>query len=305
MKIGLRSARMCTSLLCAGLLTACSSSDDEATGTISVSLMDRPVDNVIALYVTISEIWLKPQGEGPAFELEMTSSPLVVDLLELDLENAALIVDNAVVPAKSYNWLEMRVEDAYAMTDTGAMMPVEVEVNVPSGRIRLVSGFEVGENLGVHFVFHWDVRTALTEAVGQEVLILRPAFRVLEVGEYGAVSGSILATDVSSWNSGACLDDDSDADVGNVVYVYEGAGITPDEIGGPGEQPSTTVDAEYNSIDDSYDYYVALMPGDYTLAFTCQGAIDEDGVEGVAFFDTTHDVSIVAGVEETDLDFDM
>lgn len=259
-------------LACTGTIAACSSGGGQPTGTVSFSLMDRPVDGVSALFVTVSEIWLKPAGGGPAFELDMTSAPLTVNLLELNDENASLLVDGAVVPAGAYNWVEMQVEDAnigesYAITTLGGEVPVDVDV--PSNRIRLVSGFEVGENQAVRIIFDWDVRKGLTDAVGQNVLLLRPAFRILYADAYGSISGSISNNTIQA----NCMDTITPA--GKVVYVFEG-NVTPDDIDGVAPDPTTTADASFNTSTGDWDYRVALMPGEYTVAFTCNGQLDMD-----------------------------
>jgi hypothetical protein len=256
-------------VLCAGMIGACSSGSDNPTGTVSFSLMDRPVDGVTSLYVTISEMWLKP-ADGPAFKLDMTSTPLTVNLLELNDENASVLVDQALVPAVRYNWVEMKIEDAdigdsYAMTTSGGMVPVDVDV--PSNRIRLVSGFEVDENQGVRIVFDWDVRKGLTEAVGQQVLLLRPAFRILYADEYGSISGTI-STDTIQANCDDVMDP-----AGKVVYVFEG-NVTPDDIDGTSPEPTTTADPVFNTDTGDWDYRLVVMPGDYTVA--CKGDTDLD-----------------------------
>ena len=158
-------------LFCAAAAAGCGGSSS-GTGTVSVSLMDRPVDNVTALYVTIDKVRIKRQGDGPAEELPMTTAPLTVDLLSLTDENAAVLVDEAIVEAGTYNWVEFVIDDSditksYAMTTTGEQTPVDVDV--PSGSIRLVSPFEVAENQAVRFLFDWEVSTGLTEAVGRNL----------------------------------------------------------------------------------------------------------------------------------------
>ena len=74
-------------------LAACSSGDGGDSSiresTLSVSLMDAPVDGVTSVNVQIAAIWLKPQG-GPAKQLALTKTPKTVDLLRLDDRNAAL-----------------------------------------------------------------------------------------------------------------------------------------------------------------------------------------------------------------------
>lgn len=297
-------SRAIPGLLCAGLISACSSSDDNGSGTLSVSLMDRPVDGVTELWVTISEMWLKPAGDGPAFELPLTNTPIQVNLLDLTDQTAELLVDEAVVDAGSYNWIELRVEDAdvgdsYAITDIGGMEPVDIDV--PSGKIKLVSGFSVGDNQAIRLLIDWDVRKGLTDPVGREGYLLRPAFRVLDVDELGSVSGTITQTTFDLEDSCTAK---SNADEGNVVYVFEGD-VTPDDIDDVSPDPVTTVDA-IPGVDGGYDYRFVIEPGDYTIAFTCQGLDDTDEVsEDLVFLspNVEQPITVVAEAELTDVDF--
>jgi len=268
-------ARECTLLFVAIMIAGCGGGSNASTGTLSISLMDRPVDGVTELYVTISEIWIKPQGGGPAVQVPMTSTPLTVNLLALNDGNASVLVDEAVIEAGSYNWIELKIEDSdisesYAMTIAGGMVPVDVDV--PSDKIRLVSGFDVGPNQAVRFLFDWDVRKGLTEAVGRQLYLLRPAFRVLDVDEYGSLSGTISADTIAL---DATCQAVADPTVGKVVYIFEGD-VAPDDIDGIDPDPLTTVDAVKNVATMDYDYRTILMPGDYTVAFTCLGDTDDD-----------------------------
>jgi hypothetical protein len=242
-----------------------------------MSLMDRPVDGVTAVNVTISEMWIKPRGDGPAVQLAMTSTPLTVNLLELNDGNASVLVDQAIVDAVPYNWVEMKVEDtlineAYVMTTAGEMK--DVDIDVPSDKIRLlVGGFDVAANQGVRFLFDWDVRKGLTEAVGRDVYMLRPVFRVLNVDEYGSISGKISADTIAQ--DANCNRDGVDLAEGKVVYIFAG-NVTPDDYDVFEPEPVTTVDAILDVTTSDYRYRAVVMPGDYTVAFTCLGDMDED-----------------------------
>src|SRR5687768_2588943 len=86
-------------------LVACSGSGGDAPpaqSRLSVSLMDAPVDDVTAVYVKITSMWIKPQGNGPAVQLPLENAPLTVNLLELTDTNAAILIDDAVIEAGSY-----------------------------------------------------------------------------------------------------------------------------------------------------------------------------------------------------------
>ena len=295
--------------LCVVAIAGCSDSSN-SSGTVSFSLMDRPVDGVTELHVTIDKVWIKPQGNGPAIELPMTSTPLTVDLLSLTDENAATLVHEAPVPVGSYNWIEFKIDDSmgmsYAMTLAGLETPVDIDV--PSDRIRLVSGFDVAENQAVKFLFDWEVNKGLTEAVGRNTYILKPAFRILRADAYGTISGKLTSATAMSAVCDGLLDPTDKPMVGKVVYVFDGD-VTPDDIDGNDPEPVTTVDATY---DEAGDYlYRALVPAVdepsvYTIALTCLGDTEIDNEDQDLMFlsplggDSVVEVFIGAPVENVD-----
>lgn len=278
-----KGTRVVTIAALATIIAACSSGNDSKQGTISVSLMDRPVDGITELNITVTEFWIKPQGSGPAFQLDMVDTPVTVNLLELSVDDPAIFIDRANIPAGTYNWLEMTVDDssssaAHAMTDEGLMR--DVDIDVPSDRVRLINNFEVEANDSVRMLFDWDVRKGLTEAVGRGLYILKPVIRVMDVEEFASVDGEIASTTVMAAENDCNADSDiaMDYDVGNVIYVFEGA-VDPGEIGVV--DLYTTVEAKDENNDGNYEYRASLMPGTYTIAATCQGGIDGDGDDGL------------------------
>jgi hypothetical protein len=280
--------RVAAAAILFSFLGACSSGSGSSNGSITVSMMDRSVDGITELNITVTEFWVKPQGDGPAFQLDMVETPVTVNLLELSVDNPAIFVNRANIPAGTYNYLEMKVDDsnssvANAMTNDGRMEPVDIDV--PSDRVRLINNFEVEPNDSVRFLFDWDVRKGLTEAVGRQVYILKPVIRVLNVEEFGSVEGVITSATVMDVANDCNADSpEMDYDIGNVVYVFE-EGIDPGEIGVV--EPYTTVEAKDADNDGDYEYRAALMPGTYTLAATCQAGLDYDGLDNLdptAFF---------------------
>lgn len=267
-------------------LGACSGGSGDSSpnqATLGVSLMDAPVDNVTEVHVQIEAIWLKPQGEGPAFELPLDAPVINVDLLELTQDNAAVLIDDASIPAGSYEWLAMDVNaqfdgiyDSYVVTTIGG----QEEIRVPSGRVRLVSGFEVQANQAVRLLFDWDLRKGLVDPPGQPGFLLKPAFRVLDVTEYGALRGTVA---VATIMAAECAADDANVDVGNVVYIYDGVDIVPDDIDSTDPEPVATAAVTQNEMGD-YVYRTILLPGDYTVAFTCQAGNDEPEADDALAF---------------------
>jgi hypothetical protein len=246
--------------------------------------MDAPVDGVTAVYVKITSMWIKPQGAGPAVQLPLENAPLTVNLLELTDTNAAILVDDAVIEPGSYEWLAMdvaaerNVRDSYVMTEAGA--EEEIELRVPSNRVRLVGGFDVPPNESVQLLFDWDMRKGLVYPPGQRQYMLKPAFRVLDVTAYGVLKGTIAAatvgTSLDPADNNCASDDEADLTVGNVVYVFEGD-VTPDDLDGTGDAVAT-VKATRNAAGD-YVYRTLLEPGSYTVVFSCEAGNDdpEDG----------------------------
>ena len=270
--------------LAAGVLLAGCSGGGDVSGktSLSVSLIDAPVDGVTAVHLRITGISLKPQS-GPAMALTLANGPRTVNLLELTDTNAAILVDDATIEPGHYEWLSMDVAaehdgimDSYVMTDTGG----QVELRVPSGRVRLVSGFDVPANQSTQFLFDWDMRSGLVHPPGLPGYLLKPAFRMLEVTAYGVLTGTVAAETITT-AANECNKDDANLDVGNVVYIYSGTGVTPDDIDGTGDPIATADVVPVNGI---YSYRVALGAGDYTVAFTCQAKSDmPDTDETIAF----------------------
>ena len=271
------------SALAIAALMGCSSGGSgdapSGKGTLSVSLMDAPVDGVTAVYVRITSMWIKPTN-GPAVQLALTSTPLDVNLMALTDTNAAILINEAVIDAGSYEWLAMDiaaergVRDSYVLTETGG--EEEIELRVPSGRVRLVSGFEVPANQAVRLLFDWDMRQGLVNPPGQQQYFLKPAFRMLDVTAYGVLQGTIAAATVGTSLDPAvnncAADDDVDLEVGNIVYVVSGT-ATPDDVDGT-DDPVTTIEATQNAAGD-YVYRTLIDPGAYTVVFTCEGGNDD------------------------------
>jgi hypothetical protein len=205
-----------------------------------------------------------------------------VNLLDLNDKNAAILIDGQAIDPGSYEWLDMDVNadfdgvlDSFVVTKIGG----QEELRVPSGRVRLVGGFDVAANQAVQLLFDWDLRKGLVDPPGQPGFLLKPAFRVVDVHELGRLSGTVaLATLNATGDPNGCLADDPNLDVGNAVYVFAGANITPDDIDGVDPDPVAVIPVEPSSTGD-YVYDTVIAPGTYTIAFTCQAGNDnpDDG----------------------------
>ena len=256
------------------LLAACGGGGGGGTGTgaLSLAITDAPVDGVDQVWVQFQSIEVKPKNGPPiVFDFDTAKS---VDLKTLTGDNTELLLDGERVPAGEYNWIRLIVSadfdnvfDSYVVTETGQ----QVELRVPSGEVKLVSGFTVVQGGEASFVIDWNLRMGLAKPPGQDGYLLKPAFRIVNLQEAGGIAGTV---DTALITAESCTSDPNTGE-GNDVYVYAGAGITPDDIDGLDPEPITTARVTLDDTTGNYGYSVSfLAPGPYTVAFTCQAADD-------------------------------
>lgn len=278
--------------LAVSALAACSSGGDDSgitstDGSLTLDVTDASVDNVQEIWVEFTGVRLQPQ-DGDAIDITF-DTPISVDMLTLTGGNSESLLNGEPVPAGTYDWMALQVNaefdselDSYVMTDAGG----QEEIQVPSGSqqgLRLVSPFTITADQETSFLIDWDMRMGLVNPDGQPGFLLRPAFRLIDMTEFGTLSGTIAMNHVTD---DSCTNDLS-ADTGNAVYIYaefDTSADDPDDIdGSAGPTPEATATVEQDA-DGDYVYETILSPGDYTVAFTCQAADDSvDTDEDIAF----------------------
>jgi hypothetical protein len=245
-----------------GLLTACgggSGGSSDAEGTLSLSVFDAPVDEVMAVVVSFDGVTLKPQnGEQVYYDVAGGDD---IDLLSLQGGNILTLLNGITVPAGGYAWAELHVTPSHVIDGMGGM----VELTVPSGRLRLVSGFTVTVQQNTHVGLDWNVRRGLTDPVGQPGYHLTPAHRIVDMTAHGSISGTVGDGLVPE----GC---------NPLVYVYEMAGVIPDDMDNADAEPITV--AMVDNLDPeaagAWTYSVPFLdPVDYTVAFTCEEVPDD------------------------------
>jgi hypothetical protein len=302
----LATPRSAAAVGCAFVLAACGGgSSSTGTGALSLYVTDAPVDDVAEVWVQFTGVQVKPRS-GPAIEF-VFDDPVDIDLLSLQGENYAPLLVDAELTAGEYEWISLSVNaefdtvmDSYVVPDSGG----QVELRVPSGSqsgLRLVSGFTMTVNGNTRFVIDWDLRKALTLPTGQPGYFLRPALRITDLTDYGTLSGIVDDALVMA----AGCENDLAEDRGNVVYVFEGADVTPADIAGETTDPLTTaVVAQDPQAAGAYTYWVPfLSPGDYTVAFTCQGLIDDPEADDGLTFVQPQNATVIDG-QTTLVDFE-
>lgn len=290
-------------------LAACSSGSSDSNpipnpdemGSLTIGLVDTPVRDVAEVWVCITQINVKPES-GAALEFPLTDADgdagpcdgEQFDLLSLrDMANAELLIDSEEVPAGLYNWIELELDasrpgrgadadgpyDSYIVREDGT----QHDLIMPSGSVRLVSGFTVTAGQHAQFTLDWDTQAGLSGIVdppGQDGYILRPAFRIIDATAFGTLNGTITNEFIGDPANACNADDEMGAnlDVGNVIYLFQ-SGETPDDIDEIAPNPYATVPVMPNGDATAYVYGTMVAPGDYVLAFTCQGDNDQPDVD--------------------------
>jgi len=143
-----------------------------------------------------------------------------------------------------------------------------------------------------------DLVLSLSENEDEAGFTLDPLIRVMELDDAASVSGNIPASRFadSACNAGTAL-----------VYAFAGRDIDPDERDGAGIEPYATAPIVRRGSGAAATYLLDyLPPGDYTLAFTCEGQFENGRLpaedEDIDFFEGAN-VELEAG-ESVRVDFD-
>jgi hypothetical protein len=260
------------------------------TGILRLGITDAPVDQADAVVVQFTGVELKPMG-GAAFSRDFPV-PKTLDVLALQGTTRALLLDGESVPAGEYEWMRLKVNADPAVRDSFVKIGgQECEMRIPSGAetgLKLVRGFTVGVGAVTDFTIDFDLRKSVVQPPGQradadtcngQVYLLKPALRIVDNLQVGAISGTIHS---SLLTASSCVA--STAKPGSVylfgpVTASDPAPTVPDDVDGvtgDGADPITSALVS----PDTFKYTIGFVPvGRYVVAYTCDAddsTIDAD-----------------------------
>jgi hypothetical protein len=261
-------------------LTACNSSDPEP-GTFSLQVTDAPVDHALAVVVEFTGVELRRQGGSP---IQLDFEPRQIDLLQLTGESAQALLDEVEVPSGRYEQIRLKVNAGREGSDSYIeLADGRHPLFIPSGNqsgLKLVRGFTVPAGGAADFTVDFDLRKSVTNPQGQDGYILRPTLRLIDNSLIGAIAGSVAPELLAAEG---CTP---------AVYLYEGADATPVDVNldrEPNPISSALVDA------DTQSYHLAyLSPGEYTVAFTCDAALDDPEADDDLLFAPVANATVAA-----------
>jgi Domain of unknown function (DUF4382) len=251
-------------------LAACGGSGGAGPmGQMRLAVADAPVDGAQAVVVKFTGIELTADNGSPV-DIAFTQ-PKTIDLLNQSGTASAVLFDQPI-PAGSYGQIRLMVvadgnpSNSYITLSDGTMHGLQVPSGSETG-LKLVSGFTVTSSGVVDYTIDFDLRKAITCPPGQApACILKPAERLVDNTTVGNIQGVVSNTLVPS----GCTPG---------VYLYGGTVTAPEDMNSTApasdtNQPLASKIPVANSPTPYYYQFTFLSPGTYTVAFTCQAALD-------------------------------
>lgn len=271
------------------LLAGCG--DDPQTGKLSLAVTDAAVDDATSVVVTFSGVELQPKDGVPvSFVFD---NPRQIDLLALQGGLSAPVLTDVSVPAGEYVWIRLMVAssrgstESFVVLDDASVHPLYVPSGAESG-LKLHSHMVIAAGGIADFTVDFDLRKSVHAPMGGSTeYMLRPSLRLVDNLEVGAIAGTVSAGRVPTGCTPA-------------VYAYQGA-VTPDDMGSA--VPPLTSSPVTAATGGGYEYRLAfLAAGDYTVAFTCDAALDLPDTDDAVVFGATASATVVAD-QTTRIDF--
>jgi hypothetical protein len=276
----------------AALLIGCGgggASSAPSTGRLSLGITDAPVDDATAVVVKFTAIELKPES-GEAFTITLDPAPSL-DLLALAGGSSRELLSEREVPAGRYTWVRLLIDaqqntpSSYIDLEDGRRFPLHVPSGSESG-LKLIRGFTVAAGSVSNFTIDFDLRKSVIAPPGQAPnYMLKPVLRMVDNLRVGTLTGTVAAALVPT----GCTPQ---------VYVFSGANVVPDDLdaaAAPDVDPLVSVPVSLDTASGEWRFRIAFLEaGEYTAAFTCDGALDTPEGEEILVFQGTRNVTVDA-----------
>src|SRR5882762_262217 len=252
-------------------LAACGGGSTNAMNQMTLAVADAPVDGAQAVVVKFTGVELTGNSGNPV-DITFTT-PKTIDLMNQS-GMASAVLFTQPIPAGDYGQIRLMVvadgnpSNSYLTLSDGTMHGLQVPSGSETG-LKLVSGFTVPSSGVVDYTIDFDLRKAITCPPGQApACILKPAERLVDNTMVGNIQGQVSATLVAA--TAGCTPG---------VYLYSGTVTAPEDMNSAApttdaNQPLASAAPVATSQPSYYYQFTFLQPGTYTVAFTCQVAMD-------------------------------
>jgi hypothetical protein len=274
--------------------SAISAGANAAASQISLSLTDAPIDDAAHVYVSVRGVSLNYEDSGWIdYDFDSVQK---IDLLTLQSGNTISLLDAIDAEPGSYQ-VRLNISDdeddvsdnAIILTEGGAEYPLTMPSAEQSG-LKLTTSIVVPENGAADYTIDFDVRKSIVKRGQKDDYLLKPTLRLIDNSGAGSITGEITDTSLLTDNCS-----DSDPLSHNVIYVFEGANVTPDDIDSIGVEPVTTTPLVFDEESGVYSYTASfLIAGEYTVALTCNSDLEDIETDDALDFKNIHNDTVVA-----------
>ena len=269
------------------------------TGTLSIGIADAPVDDVKEVVILLDSITLEKSGEDDividtftSAELGITDEDTVpIDLLQYQDGSQAIVIEDLEVAAGNYTNIVLSILDddinnSYVIEEDDD----QLELNIPEGDIEL-GEFTVDNDVDKTFTIEFGLRQAMTYNDSSSAYELKSSgIRLQDNDGDRSISGDVNS---SLFGTESPCNEKDNANVGNVLYLYEGHGLNVDDLADVFDAESSdltttipddaiapfAVKAVKDDGSGGWEYEFSFLPaGEYTLVFSCH-AEEDDPVE--------------------------
>jgi hypothetical protein len=253
-----------------------SSSNDT---TLTLAVADTPVDGAEHVVLTFKGVQLQP-ASGALIEQDY-QVPMQIDLLQLQGDDYALLLDNLGVPAGSFTSIRLLVDMSQSsiMLSDGSVHPLVLPGSNQSS-ILLTSDFSVSSGEQAGYIIDFDLRKAVSQVSGgSNDYLLQPALQFLNGENTGEIHGIISNTFMIGSTA------ISDPSCYPTAYIYAGSNVTPVDINPTSKvQPIQTATVFLGQFSGNYYYHAEyLAAGNYTVALACAGTDNPSTSDNLSF----------------------
>ena len=256
-----------------------------ADGQLSVIITDSPWDEAQHVVLTFTGVVLMhSDGSKRKFPFNNARS---IDVLE-NGQGAQYesLLNGVTVPAGQYDSMRFLVKaekgnvndgDSYIVFDDGTRASLYVPGGSTTG-IKVNTAFDVYGTMSYSVSF--DLEKLITMSKKYPDYKLNPtskSIQLVENEETASISGTVDALLAGASHCPSVdVGDGPISGQNDVVYIFQGLGVTPDDDDGVDDAV-----AHVGIASDGGYSANPLNPGDYTLAFTCMATFDKLGVDDV------------------------
>ena len=282
------------------------SSGSGTTGSLTLGITDAPVDDADKIVIEFTGIALeKSSGEVLHFDF---ASHHNIDVLALQDGRRQHMLDSEALGTGCYEEVHLKINADPAVTHNshyihklGGQFPLHLE-KVDEDKLKVQHHFCVNNGESKDLTVHFDLRKSVHCDQAQQVCTMRPTLEVVDTSSSGSISGEV---DPGLIHDPSCSG-------GNVVYVYRGHNVVPDDVHDDTHNhshtshtdPAMSAHVKLDPVSGKYVYKAAFLhEGDYTVAFTCHATDDHPETHETISFTGSANVALTAAGHDITHDF--